>query len=203
MLYVLAGALFILMAVDASLLQPLDDWWHDRMVAAEASWITLFATMLDVLGRAFITWPLRIGVAVLLGIRRRWILLGFWIGTALVSEVSIGLFKNAYGRPRPTGSLVETTGASFPSGHSVVGTTIAVSLVIVLFAPGPHRRIWEVRAGLFALVMAMSRVYLRAHWLTDVLAGVLLGAATALALGAIADEIRRRTRSGRALPTPG
>ena len=203
-LYLLAGALFVVMALDDTALQPLDDWWRERMVAGEAAWITVLAKVLDVLGGAFVTWPLRIGVAVLprdqkvLGA-----LLGFWIGTVLVSEVAIGVMKGAYDRPRPPGSLVETTGASFPSGHSVaVAVTGHRPRVIVLFAPGPHRRIWEIRAGLFAFVMAMSRSYLRAHWLTDVLAGLLLGAATALALGAIADEIRTDSGRARSRPTP-
>ena len=193
----LAGALFTVMAVDASLVQPLDDWWRERMVAGEASWITLLAMVLDVLGRAVVTWPLRIGVAILLGVRRHWVLLGYWVGTALVSELAVGLFKSAYDRRRPPQSLVETTGGSFPSGHAVVGAAIAIALVIVLFAPGAHRRVWEIRAGLFAFIMAMSRVYLRAHWLSDAVAGLLFGAATALAFGAIADALRGRHRADR------
>jgi undecaprenyl-diphosphatase len=199
-LYLLAGAVFLIMALDDGVLQPLDDWWRERMVAGEGSWITLLAKVLDVLGGAFVTWPLRIGVAMLLGVRKYWVLFSFWIGTVMISEIAIGVLKGAYDRPRPPGSLVETTGASFPSGHSVASAATAVALVIVLLAPGAHRRIWEVRAGLFAFVMAMSRTYLRAHWLTDVIAGLLLGAATALALGAIADEIRERM--GRSGPAP-
>ena len=140
-------------------------------------------------------------MAVVLGVRRYWVLLSYWIATAVISEVAIGVLKVAYDRPRPPASLVETTGASFPSGHSVAAAATAVALVIVLLAPGVHRRVWEVRAGMFALVMAMSRVYLRAHWLTDVLAGLLLGAATALALAAIADEVRSRLRLDGRAPT--
>ena len=36
-------------------------------------------------------------------------------------------------------------------------------------------------AAVFAVMMALSRVYLRAHWLSDVAAGVALGAAVAVA----------------------
>ena len=67
-----------------------------------------------------------------------------------------------------------------------------MALVIILLAPGEHRRAWEVRAGVFAFVMALSRTYLRAHWLTDVVAGALLGAALALTVGATVQMVRRR-----------
>ena len=100
----------------------------------------------------------------------------------MISELAIGVLKAAYDRPRPPDSLVETSGASFPSGHATAGAATVVALVIVLLAPGEHRRVWEVRAAGFAFVMALSRSYLRAHWLSDVIAGALLGAATAIAV---------------------
>ena len=196
-LYLLAAAVFLVMAVEPTAFQPLDDWWHRRMVAIETGWVTALAQGLDLIGGSYVTWPLRVGVAVMLGVRRLWVLLGYWIVTVAVSEVAIGTLKAAYDRPRPPLSLVETTGASFPSGHSVAVAATAVALVIVLFAPGAERRVWEVRAGGFALLMAMSRPYLRAHWLTDALAGLLLGAATALLLAGASDAIRARRAARR------
>ena len=44
-------------------------------------------------------------------------------------------------------------------------------------------------AAAFAVVMALSRVYLRAHWLADVAAGVALGAAIAILCAAIMHRI--------------
>jgi undecaprenyl-diphosphatase len=67
-----------------------------------------------------------------------------------------------------------------------------VSLVLVLMPPGPDRRRWEWAAVAFAFVMASSRVYLGAHWLSDVVAGVLLGSGVALGVAALATELRDR-----------
>jgi undecaprenyl-diphosphatase len=81
-------------------------------------------------------------------------------------------------------------GFSFPSGHAVAGAAIAVALVLVLMSAGPARRRWELAAIAFAFVMAMSRVYLNAHWFSDVVAGVLLGAGVALGTAGVVTEIR-------------
>jgi len=97
--------------------------------------------------------------------------------------------KHFFHRGRPPGALVETVGFSFPSGHAVAGAAIGVALVLVLLPPGSARRRWEVAAAAFAFVMALSRVYLLAHWFSDVVAGVLLGTGIALGCAALVTEI--------------
>jgi membrane-associated phospholipid phosphatase len=62
--------------------------------------------------------------------------------------------------------------------------------VLVLLPAGPKRRRWELAAVAFAFVMALSRVYLQAHWFSDVVAGVLLGAGVALGSAGLVTEIR-------------
>ena len=57
------------------------------------------------------------------------------------------------------------------------------------FDPGPRRRKWELIAVGFSFVMAFSRVYLSAHWFSDVVAGVLLGAGIAIGSAALVIEI--------------
>ena len=81
-------------------------------------------------------------------------------------------------------------GFSFPSGHAVAGAATAVALVLVLLPPGQARRRWELVAIGFAFVMALSRVYLNAHWFSDVVAGVLLGAGVALGSAGLVTEVR-------------
>jgi len=168
---------------------------------------TAIAKVLNVIGGGFVTIPLRIAIAVYLLIRRRRRAFVTWILVWLIAEVGLTLAKDWYMRSRPPDPLVMTSGPSFPSGHAVATASIAVALVIVSMPTGSRRRKWEFSAAAAAFVMGLSRVYLNAHWFSDVLAGALLGTAVALGCAALVTEIfaiirsRRIAGSGASPPT--
>lgn len=195
-LWAISLLLLILVAIPETreAVQTVDDALFDLVVWAEWAPAVFLAKVLNVIGSAWVTVPFRIAFAAWLAARRRWEALTFWVFVSLLSEPMIGYLKGLYERPRPPNALVETTGFSFPSGHAIVGAVIAVSLVIVLVPAGPARRNLEMAAVAAALVMALSRVYLRAHWLTDVAAGAALGAAIAIGAAAIMHRIDDRRR---------
>jgi undecaprenyl-diphosphatase len=159
---------------------------------------TAGAVALSWLGSGSVNWPLRAAAVLLLAWRRHWVRLTAFVLAVLTSEALIGPVKAAYDRPRPPGSLIETSAAAFPSGHAIATAVTAVGLVLVLAPPGPGRWRWEVRAVLFTGVMALSRVYLRAHWLSDTVAGALVGAGLALGWPALLMALRERWPTGRA-----
>jgi undecaprenyl-diphosphatase len=97
-----------------------------------------------------------------------------------------------YDRARPPGSLVHTSGGSFPSGHAIAASVTVVAAVIALFPEGPRRFVWGAIAVAFSLLMGLSRAYLAAHWLSDATAGVLLGTACALVVALLVHWIRER-----------
>ena len=168
--------------------------------------LTLLARFLNVLGGGMVTIPLRVAVAVWLAFRRRWRAFATWVITWAAAELILSAAKAFFHRGRPPFPLVDVVGFSFPSGHAVAGAATAVALVLVLLPAGPARRRWEFVAIGFAFVMALSRVYLNAHWFSDVVAGVLLGAGVALGSAGLVTEVReialrRKARAASTTPT--
>jgi undecaprenyl-diphosphatase len=129
---------------------------------------------------------------VVLAARRRWLQLTAFVLSVGSSELLIGTLKDLYARPRPPGSLIGTGGLSFPSGHAIAGAVTAVGIVVVLVPPGSRRWRWELIAAAFAALMALSRTYLSAHWLSDVVGGALLGITLAVGWPALLQELRER-----------
>ncbi|HYD28543.1 phosphatase PAP2 family protein [Brevundimonas sp.] len=115
------------------------------------------------------------------------------IGGVALSE---GL-KALFGRERPPEMLraVETMSASFPSGHSLLSAVFYLSIGVMLTRAFPERHFKAYIIGvavLLTLLVGLTRVYLAAHWATDVLAGWSVGAAWAMALWLIAYALQRR-----------
>jgi len=187
----LVGVLVFLPAT-APAVQAVDDAVWRFAVAVENSPATALSVALSWLGSGMVNWPLRAAALVLLAWRRHWLRLAAFTLAVLTSELFIGPVKNLTDRSRPPDALIETSGASFPSGHAIATAVTAVGLVLVLARPGPARWRWEVHAVEITAVMALSRVYLRAHWLSDTVAGALIGAGLALGWPALLMAIRHR-----------
>ena len=106
----------------------------------------------------------------------------------------VHLAKDATDRPRPAGQLSSTEGLAYPSGHSAYAIGLVACAIVM--ARGGHR--WATRFALVAIALAIaaavgvSRIYLRAHYLSDVIGGFALGTAiyalcgvAALVIGAV------------------
>jgi len=124
------------------------------------------------------------------------LLVFFAVGGGVLLSESI---KTLIGRDRPPliYRAVETSNASFPSGHAMLSTITYLTLGALLAQVMPQRRqkafVFAVAALLAALIGA-SRVYLGVHWTTDVLAGWSLGAAWAMICWLAAWLLRRFLR---------
>jgi len=111
----------------------------------------------------------------------------FLILAAAGRLIALGI-KTAVARPRPSEDLIQliqqSESYSFPSGH-VTHYTIVLGLLAVLLearlGPSKGLRILQAAFAVALLAMGLSRIYLGAHWLSDVAAGYVLGGACVLA----------------------
>ena len=121
--------------------------------------------------------PIAVAVTFLI-IRKPWSALYFVLASALSAGV-VQLLKTVVGRARPEEMLVTADFGSFPSGHVANAATVVVTLAILF------QRVWVWAVGVaYVIVMALSRTYLGAHWLSDTIGGMLLGTAVAVLLWA-------------------
>lgn len=110
-------------------------------------------------------------------IRRHWLeLIHCALGEFLVLS-SIFIMKHIYHSPRPLGLLHNPVTSSFPSGH--VTSAIVVYGLIAFFLTRnlakETRKFFYWGCVLLCLVIAISRLYLGVHWLTDILGAFALG----------------------------
>jgi membrane protein DedA with SNARE-associated domain/membrane-associated phospholipid phosphatase len=111
----------------------------------------------------------------------------------------VHLTKNGIDRPRPPDPLVETSGSSFPSGHAAYATTyVAMAFIATRVVSGIVRRTAVLLTGVvLAVAIGASRVYLRAHWFSDVAAALGLGAAVFGLFTAVAIVVVYLRQNGR------
>jgi membrane-associated phospholipid phosphatase len=182
-LLLLAVLLTAIVAIPStrSLAQRVDDWWYRLMIDIRWTPLVDISKGLSTLFSTAVDWPVRVAVTLVIVLRRRWLALAAWVVTVAVSELCIGPIKSLLDRPRPPGSLIATSGASYPSGHAIASAVTAIGIVMAL-TTGRRRLRWMIAAVIIAAAVALSRTYLSAHWLTDVLGGALIGAGLALTI---------------------
>ena len=107
---------------------------------------------------------------------------------SLATYGAVNLTKAVEARPRPTDGLVETQGASFPSGHAAYSVAyVAIMVALVRALPGFTGRVALVVGTIvLAALIGLSRVLLNVHYLSDVLAGWGLSAAIFAGLALVA-----------------
>jgi membrane-associated phospholipid phosphatase len=155
-----------------------------RWDAAAADWGARNATPTSTRVLGWLTWlggtAVVLPLALLLGAlewlrRRRAAVLGFLLLVVVGQNLISNGVKLLVQRERPpVPHLADSSGFSFPSGHSAAAAATYAAVALVLGRGRP----WRVKAMLAAAVtvaVAASRVLLGVHWLTDVVGGVALG----------------------------
>ncbi len=155
-------------------LQSLRTPWGDHLLVAVTE-----------LGDALVNGAFAAAVLLLLVVQRKLRAAGFWL-LALGGGVGlVQLFKWALHRPRPIAIYQGVSSWGFPSGHTTLSVVLFGFLAVLLVRSFSKRWNWlPFGAALgISLLVAFSRLYLGAHWLSDILGGLALGWAWVTFLG--------------------
>jgi len=206
----IAGVLFTAWAGDAFIdlaekvhgnnasLQKIDGSIHDWAVSERTSGATTFFTVMTIIGGPVGLAVLLTIVGIILAIRRRWSWL-IYLAVTFTGGWLLDLeLKRYFARARPVAAemLRRANGYSFPSGHALGSAVAFGALAYLAFRA---IRSWPVKTAVIALLytlvasVALSRVYLGVHWISDVLAGVTVGTVW-VTTTTVAYETARRIR---------
>jgi membrane protein DedA with SNARE-associated domain/membrane-associated phospholipid phosphatase len=166
----------------------IDRWAGDVAERLNMDMAVSVAKVVTDLGSSPVTAILTAATAIFAAVRRRPTeAVSLVVGWLLV-YAAVHFTKSAYDRARPPHSLVDTFNQAYPSGHAAYAVAwVACATVLVRAGVGWATRIAAVTvAVVIVAVVSVTRVYLRAHYLTDVLGGISLSVAIWSLIGVFA-----------------
>ena len=138
-------------------------------------------------GDTFVVMTLACAVLILLLARRCYRTAGFWFLAVGGGQLGVQWLKLVVHRTRPMAIYQGASAFSFPSSHAAMSIILFGFLAILIGkrVSGAWRLGLVAGVMLIGFIIGFSRLYLGAHWLSDVLGGYLFGLGWAILLGLI------------------
>lgn len=169
---------------------------HESLVQADKSvyyalqglrtrWIDDVMVLITELGGGVVTVAVIVVVSLVFSLKRCWHTLGYWLAAVGFAEIAVQILKFTLGRHRPVNLYSGVEQFSFPSGHATLSIVVYGFMAFLL---GRQKTLnvkiaITLTATLIIALISFSRLYLGAHWFSDVLAGLSLGLTWVAILG--------------------
>jgi membrane protein DedA with SNARE-associated domain/membrane-associated phospholipid phosphatase len=182
------------------LLSNLNQYIHHTLQNLRSPFMDYLMVMITELGDTLVLTSVFSVILVWLLWQHRWQAAGHWAaaaGFALVLTQSLKLSTHVL---RPIGLYEGASAFSFPSGHTSLSMVIYGFLAVLIAHELSYqmRKIVYAVTGILILTIGFSRLYLGAHWFTDVMGGILFGMVWVALLG-----IAYRSHPSLSLPVRG
>lgn len=166
---------------------------HDTVQTLRSADADSFFVAVTELGDLQVLGPVVVAVLGWLLVGRYWLAAAYWLAAVGVAEALVKVIKLALHRPRPDALYAGLEQFSFPSGHATLSVVVYGFLAFMLAGQASSRLRVVVASATTLLIgaIALSRLYLGVHWMSDVVGGLSFGAAWVAAL-AIAYVYQRR-----------
>ena len=209
-LAVLAVAVYVVVAYTSTISAhpgptPGDRTALDLVNDLQAAWLVDVAKAVTELGSIVVVVPVTAIATLLLAWKRRWAEAAVLVAATAITVAGVAELKDLTQRPRPPHPLAGEQGFSFPSGHaahSILYPWLALTLAIRMRPGMVGGTALLVTGFALAVLVGLSRVYLRVHYLSDVTGGWAFGAAAFCLCAAVAMLVThlRHNSAGDAAP---
>lgn len=170
LILVVLGGVWIRFAASGGPIGADQTWHHFLALHRSQAADTIAFTLNSIGGPLIATILIAVLTVVLLLAKRLWEAAVFAVSAALATAAS-ELLKIVIARPRAVDETIVAHGFSYPSGHTTMAAVAVVATALLV------RRWWVWLVGaVWVALMAWSRTYLLVHWLSDTIAGAVLGA---------------------------
>ena len=161
-------------------LYRIDQAVHQMLAESRTPGIVQAMHVITYLGDAIVAGAITAVLAVVFIVRReRWQLAAlFWVMAG--GQAVLWSLKWIFSRTRPAGGATTPLGSSFPSGHTFTATVLYGYLIYLAWrylSQQGYLLMVTVVLSLAILLVALSRVLLSVHWVSDVLGGLSIGLA--------------------------
>jgi len=163
-------------------------WWFaldsrvlalmEKLTRPAGATVYPYVNAINAMGGRLAIIALMVFMAAYLCFRRQWRHLFIFAVVYGSGEGVMLILKAIYHRARPPAPLIQVQGSGFPSGNAFTAMLFCGLLIYLIGAQATGKGLrWAYTAvgGFLVLAVGFNRLYLRAHWLSDVLAGYLAG----------------------------
>ncbi len=142
----------------------------------QSSFIFYASNFISLFGNKYIIIPTFTVVSIILYLKQQKRLAIHLFGLIFIATILASILKITIAYPRPS-ALPDQITYAFPSRHSTLCSAYVTFLLALLVPKTKHTWFILTLAFIFVLLELASRLFLKVHWLSDVIGGLLLGSA--------------------------
>ena len=168
-----------------------DNFIHNSVIKLHSEVTTKVMKAFTFCGSTSFIVGVAIGIFIIYLIKKRKAYAFTTVGILIVSTILNNVIKLIIRRPRPIYMTVIENTFSYPSGHMMASTTLYGFLIYLLIKshyPKKYKIYYGIILGLLILCVGISRIYLGAHYFSDIFGGALLSLALLVIFSMINDK---------------